>query len=48
MIPAPDPEPVGAELAAEAEADRAHEWDDPGSAAYQARLDAGLEPEASL
>jgi hypothetical protein len=32
-------------LAAEAKADWAHEWDDADSAAYQARVEAGLEPE---
>jgi hypothetical protein len=36
-------------LAAEVEAERdAPEWDDAESAAYQARVEAGLEPEAEL
>ena len=48
MITAPDPEPTDAELAAEAEADWAHEWDDADSNAYQALVEAGLEPEAGL
>lgn len=36
------------ELDADAEADWAHEWDDADSAVYQARVEAGLEPEAEL
>ena len=39
-------EPTQAELEAEAEADWAHEWDSEDSNAYQARVEAGLEPEA--
>ena len=39
--PEPDPE-------AELEADWLDEWDDVDSAAYQARVEAGLEPEAGL
>jgi len=39
IIP-PLPGPAGAELAAEAEADWAFEWDDADSAAYQARVEA--------
>jgi hypothetical protein len=35
-------------LAAAAEADWAAEWDDADSNAYQARVEAGLEPEAGL
>ena len=35
-------------LVAEAEADWAAEWDDADSNAYQARVEAGLEPEAGL
>ena len=34
------------DLAAEAEADWGDEWDNADSAAYQARVEAGLEPEA--
>jgi hypothetical protein len=41
--PEPDPE---AEAEAEIEADWANEWDDADSNAYQARVEAGLEPEA--
>jgi hypothetical protein len=48
--PVPDtPTPQAEEepdLAAEAEADWGDEWDDADSAAYHARVEAGLEPEA--
>jgi hypothetical protein len=36
------------DAAAEAEAEWADEWDSADSAAYQARVEAGLEPEAEL
>lgn len=38
-------EPTAAELAAEAEAEWADNWDSADSAAYQDRVEAGLEPE---
>jgi hypothetical protein len=47
--PEPQPGPEAEEeldLAAEMEADWGHEWDSADSAAYQARVEAGLEPEA--
>ena len=36
------------EAPAEIDADWEHEWDDADSAAYHARVEAGLEPEAGL
>ena len=39
---------AGPDREAEIEADWAHEWDDADSAAYHARVEAGLEPEAGL
>jgi hypothetical protein len=42
-VPDPDPEP---EPDAELEPDWSREWDCADSAAYQARVEAGLEPEA--
>jgi hypothetical protein len=36
------------DLADEAEADWADEWDSADSAAYEARVEAGLDPEAGL